>query len=243
MQAVYEEVLRAGGLPIMQLSTEGAVPAFYELASESSSTGSRRTAQWAAENADVRIAVMADANPRELSQVDPKQAGARAEGAQAADGDESMRRAADGRATAGRSRCSRPRPTRPRRACRWPPTRTSTTAPAWHRRATRSTAWQRQSDEVKRLRRVDGGQGGGPHHGARHRHHAGRGRAHVHPVRRRAQHARRRVLHRPDRGLGEGRGRLLVPGDLRRPRGGRRQVQVRGRQGRGRLAPSAARTS
>ena len=32
VQAVYEEVLRAGGLPIMQLTTEGAQAAFFELA-------------------------------------------------------------------------------------------------------------------------------------------------------------------------------------------------------------------
>ena len=34
VQAVYEEVLRAGGLPIMQLTTTGAQSAFYELASD-----------------------------------------------------------------------------------------------------------------------------------------------------------------------------------------------------------------
>ena len=49
------------------------------------------------------------------------------------------------------------------------------------------------------------------------------------------QHARRRVLHRPRRGLGERRGRVLVPGHLRRPRGVGRQVPLRGRQGRRRL--------
>ena len=53
----------------------------------SSSTGCRPPREWAVENADVRIAVMATLNTRELSQVDPKQAGARAEGAQADDGD------------------------------------------------------------------------------------------------------------------------------------------------------------
>jgi len=72
VQAVYEEVLRAGGLPIMQLSTEGAAPAFYELANEKQLGWIPPTAEWAAENADVRIAVMADANTRALSQVDPK---------------------------------------------------------------------------------------------------------------------------------------------------------------------------
>ncbi len=71
VQAVYEEVLRAGGLPIMQLSTEGAGAAFYELASDAQLDWIPPTATWTAENADVRIAIMADANSRDLSQADP----------------------------------------------------------------------------------------------------------------------------------------------------------------------------
>ena len=31
VQAVYEEILRAGGQPVMQLTTEGAMPAFLSL--------------------------------------------------------------------------------------------------------------------------------------------------------------------------------------------------------------------
>ena len=72
VQAVYEEVLRAGGLPVMQLTTEGATSAFYELASEEQLDFVPPTAVWAAENADVRIAVLADANPRELTATDPE---------------------------------------------------------------------------------------------------------------------------------------------------------------------------
>ena len=72
VQAVYEEVLRAGGLPVLQLSPEGAAAAFYSLASEEQLDWISPTAEWAAENADVRISVMADANARELSQADPK---------------------------------------------------------------------------------------------------------------------------------------------------------------------------
>ena len=34
VQAVYEEVLRAGGLPIMQMTTEGAQAAFYDLGAD-----------------------------------------------------------------------------------------------------------------------------------------------------------------------------------------------------------------
>ena len=71
VQAVYEHILRAGGNPILQMSPEGAMPAFYELASEEQLDWIPPTAQWAVENADVRVAIMADANPRELSQVEP----------------------------------------------------------------------------------------------------------------------------------------------------------------------------
>ena len=72
VQAVYEEVLRARGLPVMQLAPESAAPAFYDLASDEQLDWVPPPARWAAESADVRIAVMADANPRELSGVDPK---------------------------------------------------------------------------------------------------------------------------------------------------------------------------
>jgi aminopeptidase len=71
IQAVYEEVLRAGGLPVMQLTTEGAQSAFFEIADEKQLDWVPPTSEWAAENADVRIAVMADVNARELSHIDP----------------------------------------------------------------------------------------------------------------------------------------------------------------------------
>jgi aminopeptidase len=72
VQAVYEEVLRAGGLPILMLTTEGAQPALYELASDEQLDWIAPTAEWVAENADVRIAIMAEVNSRELSGADPK---------------------------------------------------------------------------------------------------------------------------------------------------------------------------
>ncbi|HWH44815.1 MAG TPA: aminopeptidase [Thermoleophilaceae bacterium] len=95
VQAVYEEVLRAGGLPIMQLATEGAAPAFFDLASDEQLDWIPPTATWAAENADVRIAIMADTNPRALSQVDPAKQ-ARAQKARKPLMDASMRRSASG---------------------------------------------------------------------------------------------------------------------------------------------------
>jgi aminopeptidase len=149
VQAIYEEVLRAGGLPIMQLSTEGAAPAFYELANEKQLEWVPPTATWAAENADVRIAVMADTNTRALSQVDPKRQ-AITQKARKPLMDTSMKRAAEG-------------------SYRWSLTLFPTQAYAseagmsldayedFYYQACLATdgepltAWQRQSDEVKRL--------------------------------------------------------------------------------------------
>jgi aminopeptidase len=95
VQAVYEEVLRAGGLPIMQLTTEGAQSAFFELAGEEQIDWVPPTSEWVAENADVRIAVMADVNARELSTADPKKQ-ARAQKARRGLMETSMRRSAAG---------------------------------------------------------------------------------------------------------------------------------------------------
>jgi aminopeptidase len=72
VQAVYEEVLRAGGLPIVQVSTEGAQAAFFDLATDKQLDWVPPTSEWIAENADVRIGIMADVNARELSSTDPK---------------------------------------------------------------------------------------------------------------------------------------------------------------------------
>src|SRR3954462_15815994 len=72
VQAVYEEVLRAGGLPIMQLQTSGAQSAFYALATDEQLDWVAPTTEWAVDNADVHVSVMASLNTRELSHADPK---------------------------------------------------------------------------------------------------------------------------------------------------------------------------
>ena len=149
VQAVYEEVLRAGGLPIMQLTTEGAAAAFYDLATDEQLDWVPPTARWSVENADVRIAVMADANARELSRADPKKQG-RAQKARKALMETSMRRSAAGE-------------------YRWSLTLFPTHAYAGEAGMSLAqyedfyyaaclatdaepvTAWQRQSDEVRRL--------------------------------------------------------------------------------------------
>ena len=69
--AVYEEVLRAGGHPVFNISPEDGMASFYELASDAQLDWVAPTAKWAVEEADVRIALMADTNTRALSQVDP----------------------------------------------------------------------------------------------------------------------------------------------------------------------------
>ena len=95
VQAVYEEVLRAGGLPVMQLATTGAQAAFYDLASDEQLTWIPPTATWVAESSDVRIAIMGDLNTRELSNADPKKQ-ARAQKARRGLMETSMRRSAAG---------------------------------------------------------------------------------------------------------------------------------------------------
>jgi aminopeptidase len=149
VQAVYEEVLRAGGLPVMQLTTEDAASAFYELASDEQLDWVAPPAKWGVENADVRIAVMAEANTRALSAADPKKQ-ARAQKARKELMETSMRRSAAGEH-------------------RWALTLFPTHAfageagmslPAYEDFYYRAclatdgdpvTAWERTSDEVKRL--------------------------------------------------------------------------------------------
>jgi aminopeptidase len=95
VQAVYEEVLRAGGLPVMQLSTAGAQASFYDLASDEQLDWVPPTARWASEKADVRIAILGDVNARELSNADPRKQ-ARAQKARRPLMETSMRRSAAG---------------------------------------------------------------------------------------------------------------------------------------------------
>jgi aminopeptidase len=71
VQAIYEEVLRAGGHPVFALSPVEAQPAFFELAGEEQLTYIAEPMRWPYEKADVAFAIMADANTRALSRVDP----------------------------------------------------------------------------------------------------------------------------------------------------------------------------
>jgi aminopeptidase len=70
--AVYEEVVRAGAHPIVELTMEGQAPAFFKHASDAQLDWISPTAHWVAENADARIRLLADQNTRALSAVDPE---------------------------------------------------------------------------------------------------------------------------------------------------------------------------
>jgi aminopeptidase len=72
LQAIYEEVLKAGGNPIVQMAMEDQATLYFEHASDKQLEWISPVAEWAVENADVRIAVMASQNTRALSQVPPE---------------------------------------------------------------------------------------------------------------------------------------------------------------------------
>jgi aminopeptidase len=72
LQCVYEEVLRAGAYPIVNIGLEGQAATYFKHASDDQLDWVSPTAQWAVENADVRIAAMAKVNTNDLSQVPPE---------------------------------------------------------------------------------------------------------------------------------------------------------------------------
>jgi aminopeptidase len=72
VQAIYEEILRAGGLPVIQMTTDDAQASFFALASDEQLDWVPPPAKWAAEQADVRIAILSEVNSRQLSRADPK---------------------------------------------------------------------------------------------------------------------------------------------------------------------------
>jgi aminopeptidase len=70
--AVYEEVLKAGANPILNVSLEGQSAAYFKHASDTQLDWISPVAEWMVENVDVRIAVGASTNTRELSAVPPE---------------------------------------------------------------------------------------------------------------------------------------------------------------------------
>lgn len=72
IQAVYEEVLRAGANPVVLMTPARAQAAFFALANDEQLDWLSPVARQMTEQADVRIRVLSTANPRELSEVDPE---------------------------------------------------------------------------------------------------------------------------------------------------------------------------
>ena len=70
--AVYEEVLRAGANPVMNVSLDGQAVAYYKHASDAQLDWIAPTAEWLLDNVDVRIAIGASTNTRELSGIPPE---------------------------------------------------------------------------------------------------------------------------------------------------------------------------
>jgi aminopeptidase len=77
--AVYEEVLKAGGHPVLSVSLEGQAAAFFKHASDAQLAWVSPLSEWVAESADCRIAIGAETNTRELSGVPPERQAKRRE--------------------------------------------------------------------------------------------------------------------------------------------------------------------
>ncbi len=93
--AVYEEVLRAGAHPVMNVALDGQIAAYFKHASDAQLEWISPFAEWMVDNVDVRIAVGASTNTRELSGVAPERQMLR----QSVTGDlmtRAMRRSAEG---------------------------------------------------------------------------------------------------------------------------------------------------
>ncbi len=72
LMAVYEEVLKAGAHPILNVSLEGQSAAYFKHAGDAQLGWISPVAEWMVEHADVRIAIGASTNTRELSAVPPE---------------------------------------------------------------------------------------------------------------------------------------------------------------------------
>jgi aminopeptidase len=70
--AVYEEVLAAGGQPVVSMSFDQQQTTYFEHASDAQLDWISPLQSWAADDADCRIAIGADTNTRALSGVSPE---------------------------------------------------------------------------------------------------------------------------------------------------------------------------
>ena len=72
LHAVYEEILKAGAHPILNVALDGVAASYYTLASDEQLEWVSPVTKWMVEEADVRIGIGASANTRELSAVPPE---------------------------------------------------------------------------------------------------------------------------------------------------------------------------
>jgi aminopeptidase len=72
LRAVYEEVLKAGAHPILNVSLDGLAAVYYQHASDEQLEWISPLMEWTVDNADVRIGIGASANTRELSAIPPE---------------------------------------------------------------------------------------------------------------------------------------------------------------------------
>ncbi|HEX6229942.1 MAG TPA: aminopeptidase [Solirubrobacterales bacterium] len=72
LMAVYQRVLEADANPILNVSLDGQSVAYYRHASDAQLEWISPTSEWLIDNADVRIAVGASSNTRELSAIPPE---------------------------------------------------------------------------------------------------------------------------------------------------------------------------
>jgi aminopeptidase len=70
--AVYDEVLGAGGHPVVAMSFEGQQASYFDRASDAQLEWVSPVAVWGSDEADCRIAIGADTNTRALSGVSPE---------------------------------------------------------------------------------------------------------------------------------------------------------------------------
>jgi aminopeptidase len=70
--AVYEQVLEAGGHPVLAMSFEGQPATYFRTASDTQLEWISPLSRWAANEADCRIAIGAEQNTRQLSGVPPE---------------------------------------------------------------------------------------------------------------------------------------------------------------------------
>src|ERR1700710_440866 len=70
--AVYEEVRKAGANPVLNVALDGQIAAYFKHASDAQLEWISPFAEWMVDNVDVRIAIGASTNTRELSGVPPE---------------------------------------------------------------------------------------------------------------------------------------------------------------------------